>query len=344
MSCSLEQRLVYRNGCLVLPMGTSFNPKVKDQLHSSTIGGREGALKTFKGLVSEVFRKKILQRKEEKGIGLVVFVQWTGLPALELTWEPGSRLVCLEELQSCLVVCNNLDNPRLMLINEDTISFVKKLCVRSKTGERLSMSHFYGIERPKRKIQNLESVCKWVISAEEDDTKDKNISRKIRVIKWDVKKRHTNTELIAGYLKINTLKFSGLDILNCRCIGRIISPSISVTRKEEGNKGTKRVKFFVDQFQTLLLKFLTFQMFHWPSYEEVFWLWSGIKWLMINGSSEKEKKSNSRDKTVRRGLCRFARSFQLEDKLVFREGSIDRLQLSVAVMKKKHQRKIVKSG
>lgn len=42
---------------------------------------------------------------------------------------------------------------------------------------------------------------------------------------WD-DKWETNTEIIAGYLK-NTPKLSGLDILDCQCVCKIIFPSNS---------------------------------------------------------------------------------------------------------------------
>ena len=49
--------LVYRKGCLVIPSGSPFIPKLLEKFHTSAIGGHEGALKTFKRLTSEVYWK-----------------------------------------------------------------------------------------------------------------------------------------------------------------------------------------------------------------------------------------------------------------------------------------------
>ncbi|XP_010495722.1 PREDICTED: uncharacterized protein LOC104772860 [Camelina sativa] len=47
---TLERGMLYRNGCLVVPTGSPFIPKLLEQFHASTIGGHEGALQTFKRL------------------------------------------------------------------------------------------------------------------------------------------------------------------------------------------------------------------------------------------------------------------------------------------------------
>jgi len=47
--------LIYRKGCLVIPVGSPFIPKMLEKFHTSPIGGHEGALKTFKRLTSEVY-------------------------------------------------------------------------------------------------------------------------------------------------------------------------------------------------------------------------------------------------------------------------------------------------
>lgn len=52
---SLEKGLLYKNGCLVIPVRSSFIPKLLEKFHSSAVGGHEGALKTYKRLVQEVF-------------------------------------------------------------------------------------------------------------------------------------------------------------------------------------------------------------------------------------------------------------------------------------------------
>ena len=47
--------LVYKKGCLFIPNGSPFIPKLLEQFHTSALGGHEGALKTFKRLCSEVY-------------------------------------------------------------------------------------------------------------------------------------------------------------------------------------------------------------------------------------------------------------------------------------------------
>lgn len=61
----LEKGLLYKNGCVVVPSGSPFIPKLLEQFHSSAIGGHEGALKTYKRLAQEVtwrgMRKDVVQ-------------------------------------------------------------------------------------------------------------------------------------------------------------------------------------------------------------------------------------------------------------------------------------------
>ena len=47
--------LVSKKGCLIIPSGSPFIPKLLKQFHTSVMGGHEGALKTFKRLCSEVY-------------------------------------------------------------------------------------------------------------------------------------------------------------------------------------------------------------------------------------------------------------------------------------------------
>ncbi|XP_019101930.1 PREDICTED: uncharacterized protein LOC109133354 [Camelina sativa] len=62
---SLEKGMLLRQGSLVIPRGSPFIPKLLEQFHASKVGGHEGALKTYKRLISEVtwrgMRKDVLQ-------------------------------------------------------------------------------------------------------------------------------------------------------------------------------------------------------------------------------------------------------------------------------------------
>lgn len=58
---NLELSMLYKNGCLVIPTGTPFIPKLLERFHTSATGGHEGALKTFKRLTQEVVWKSMRQ-------------------------------------------------------------------------------------------------------------------------------------------------------------------------------------------------------------------------------------------------------------------------------------------
>ena len=57
MDYTVAAGLVYRKGCLVIPNGSPFIPKLLEKFHTCPIGDHEGALKTFKRLTSEVYWK-----------------------------------------------------------------------------------------------------------------------------------------------------------------------------------------------------------------------------------------------------------------------------------------------
>ena len=51
----LEHGLLYKDGKVVIPTNSPMIPKLLEQFHSSSIGGHEGALKTYKRLLQEVY-------------------------------------------------------------------------------------------------------------------------------------------------------------------------------------------------------------------------------------------------------------------------------------------------